>query len=155
LFLYRYSVIYITFQEHIDFTIRKRWTEMISAAKILKNISQNILVVDDEPSFRNIMKRVLVNDGHNVTLAEDGFEGLRQLKNKSFDIVLTDINMPNMDGWEFLKNVDILYPELTTAVITGLSSSERIPQDPSLSPKKIMQKPMSTKKIRKLIRDLT
>jgi len=128
---------------------------MISAAKILKNISQNILVVDDEPSFRNIMKRVLVNDGHNVTLAEDGFEGLRQLKNKSFDIVLTDINMPNMDGWEFLKNVDILYPELTTAVITGLSSSERIPQDPSLSPKKIMQKPMSTKKIRKLIRDLT
>ena len=128
---------------------------MISAAKILKNISQNILVVDDEPSFRNIMKRVLVNDGHNVTLAEDGFEGLRQLKNKSFDIVLTDINMPNMDGWEFLKNVDILYPELTTAVITGLSSSERIPQDPSLSPKKIMQKPMSIKKIRKLIRDLT
>ena len=128
---------------------------MISAAKILENISQNILVVDDEPSFRNIMKRVLVNDGHNVTLAEDGFEGLRQLENKSFDIVLTDINMPNMDGWEFLKNVDILYPELTTAVITGLSSSERIPQDPSLSPKKIMQKPMSIKNIRKLIKDLT
>ena len=128
---------------------------MISAAKILKNISQKILVVDDEPSFRNIMKRVLVNDGHNVTLAEDGCEGLRQLKNKSFDIVLTDINMPNMDGWEFLKNVDILYPELTTAVITGLSSSERIPQDPSLSPKKIMQKPVSIKNIRKLIKDLT
>jgi len=128
---------------------------MILAAKILENISQNILVVDDEPSFRNIMKRVLVNDGHNVTLAEDGFEGLRQLENKSFNIVLTDINMPNMDGWEFLKNVDILYPELTTAVITGLSSSERIPQDPSLSPKKIMQKPMSIKKIRKLIKDLT
>jgi len=63
--------------------------------------------------------------------------------------------MLNMDGWEFLKNVDILYPELTTAVITGLSSSERIPQDPSLSPKKIMQKPMSIKKIRKLIKDLT
>ena len=128
---------------------------MISAAKIQKNISQNILVVDDEPSFRNIMKRVLAGDGHNVTLAEDGFEALRQLKNKSFDIVLTDINMPNMDGWEFLKNVDILYPELTTAVITGLSSSERIPPDPSLSPKKIMRKPLSVKNIRTLIKDLT
>lgn len=128
---------------------------MIAAAKTEKNIRQNILVVDDEPSFRNVLKRVLAGDGHNVTLAEDGFEGLRQLKIKSFDIVLTDINMPKMDGWEFLKNVDTLYPELTTAVITGLSSSERIPQDPSLSPKRIMQKPISIKNIRKLIIDLT
>ena len=97
---------------------------MIAAAKTERNIRQKILVVDDEPSFRNILKKVLAGDGHNVTLAEDGFEGLRQLKIKSFEIVLTDINKPKMDGWEFLKNVDALYPELTTAVITGLSSSE-------------------------------
>lgn len=128
---------------------------MIVAAKTEKNIHQNILVVDDEPSFRNIMKRVLAGDGHNVILAEDGFEGLRQLKINSFDIVLTDINMPKMDGWEFLKKIDTLYPELTTAVITGLSSSKRIPQDLSLSPKRIMQKPISIKNIRKLINDLT
>ena len=62
--------------------------------------------------------------------------------------------MPKMDGWEFLKNVDALYPELTTAIITGLPSSEQIPQDPSLSPKRIMQKPISIKNIRKLINDL-
>jgi len=128
---------------------------MIAAAKTERNIRQKILVDDDEPSFWNILKKVLAGDGHNVTLAEDGFEGLRQLKIKSFDIVLTDINMPKMDGWEFLKNVDALYPELTTVVITGLSSSERMPQDPSLSPKRIMQKPISIKNIRKLFSDLT
>ena len=128
---------------------------MIAAAKTERNIRQKILVVDDEPSFRNILKKVLAGDGHNVTLAEDGFEGLRQLKIKSIEIVLTDINKPKMDGWEFLKNVDALYPELTTAVITRLSSSERIPQDPSLSPKRIMQKPISIKNIRKLINDIT
>lgn len=127
---------------------------MIAAAKIQKNISQNILVVDDEPLFRKLLKRVLVKDGHKVTLAGDGFEGLRQLKNRSFDIVLTDINMPNMDGWEFLKHVDNLYPELRTAVITGLSSSEGMSQDPSFSTKKIIRKPLSLKIIRKLINDL-
>jgi len=128
---------------------------MISAAKIQKNISQNILVVDDEPSFRNVLKRVLVKDGHKVTLAKDGLEGLHQLKNKSFDIVLTDINMPNMDGWEFLKNVDELYPEMKTVVITGVLSEEEIRREASLSPKIIIRKPVSLKKIRKLIHDLT
>lgn len=128
---------------------------MISTANIQENISQNILVVDDEPSFRNVMKRVLVKDGHNVTLAEDGFEGLRQLKNKSFDIVLTDINMPNMNGWKFLKIIDDLYPELTAAVITGVLSEEEIPRYVSLSPKMIIQKPVSLKIIRKLIHDIS
>lgn len=60
-----------------------------------------------------------------------------------------------MNGSEFLKNVDTLHPELTTAVITGLSSSERIPQDPSLTPKRMMQKPISIKNIRKWINDHT
>jgi len=128
---------------------------MISAADIPKKISQNILVVDDEPSFRNVLKRVLVKDGHKVTLAKDGLEGLHQLKNKSFDIVLTDINMPNMDGWEFPKNVDELYPEMKTVVITGVLSEEAIRREASLSPKIIIRKPVSLKKIRKLIHDLT
>ena len=55
---------------------------MIAAAKTERNIRQKILVVDDEPSFGNILKKVLAGDGHNVTLAEDWFEGLRQLKIK-------------------------------------------------------------------------
>ena len=111
--------------------------------------------MDDEPSFRNVLKRVLVKDGHKVTLAKDGLEGLHQLKNKSFDIVLTDINMPNMDGWEFLKNVDELYPEMKTVVITGVLSEKAIRREPFLSPKVIIRKPVSLKKIRKMIYDLT
>ena len=127
---------------------------MISTSKIRENISQNILVVDDEPSFRNIIKRVLVKDGHNVTLAEDGFEGLRLLKNKSFDIVLTDIDMPNMDGWEFLRNIKKLYPQLPAAVITGLSSQEKIPPEDTSFAIKILQKPISIVEIRKLLEEI-
>ena len=63
--------------------------------------------------------------------------------------------MPNMDGWEFLKNVDELYPEMKTVVITGVLSEEAIRREASLSPKIIIRKPVSLKKIRKLIQDLT
>ena len=60
-----------------------------------------------------------------------------------------------MDGWEFLKNVDELYPEMKTVVITGVLSEEAIRREASLSPKIIIRKPVSLKKIRKLIQDLT
>lgn len=127
---------------------------MLFILKDTEGSSFNILVVDDEPSYRKAMKRLLSRDGHSVTLAEDGIDGLRILENKEFDMVLTDINMPNMNGWEFLAKIDTLYPDLPAAVITGLSSQENIaPVDTSMA-KKILKKPISIHDIRKLIDEI-
>ena len=127
---------------------------MFVILKDTEDNSFNILVVDDEPSYRKAMKRLLNRDGHSVTLAEDGIDGLRILEKKEFDMVLTDINMPNMNGWEFLEKLDALYPDLPAAVITGLSSQEKMPPADTSMAKKILKKPISIYEIRKLIDEI-
>ncbi len=57
-----------------------------------------ILAVDDSSSMRQMVSFTLKSDGHNVTEAEDGVIALNAAKGKNFDLVLTDVNMPNMDG---------------------------------------------------------
>ena len=128
---------------------------MFVILKETESNSFNILVVDDEPSYRKAMKRLLNTDGHNVTLAEDGIDGLRILEKKEFDMVLTDINMPNMNGWEFLEKVDALYPELPVAIITGyLEYMDLTKIKTDISTRKILRKPIKLKDIRELIKEL-
>ena len=128
---------------------------MFVILKETESNSFNILVVDDEPSYRKAMKRLLNTDGHNVTLAEDGIDGLRILEKKEFEMVLTDINMPNMNGWEFLEKVDALYPELPVAIITGyLEYMDLTKFKTDISTRKILRKPIKLKDIRELIKEL-
>ncbi|HXH75351.1 MAG TPA: PAS domain-containing protein [Bacteriovoracaceae bacterium] len=63
----------------------------------------NILVVDDEEMLRKILKSILSMKGYNVTVAEDAHEALRILNEKTFDLVISDIKMPAMDGFQFLN----------------------------------------------------
>ena len=69
-----------------------------------------ILVVDDERSIRNSMKEVLEFEGHVVTLAEDGENGLKEAEKVQFDLVFSDIKMPKMDGIELLAKMRQLQP---------------------------------------------
>lgn len=126
---------------------------MLLTQKDTEDNSISILVVDDEPVYRKVMKRLLIK-WHRVMLAEDGIEGLRVLKNEEIDIVLTDINMPNMNGWDFLRNIEKLYPGIAAAVITGFSSQEKILSEESSMAKKILKKPISIDAIRKLIEEI-
>lgn len=57
-----------------------------------------ILAVDDSASMRQMVSFTLKSAGHNVTEAEDGVDALNKTKAASFDLVITDVNMPNMDG---------------------------------------------------------
>jgi CheY-like chemotaxis protein len=72
-----------------------------------------ILVVDDEPAYRNVLRSVLQNAGYDVVLAENGEDGLKKLKESKIDLVISDIYMPLMDGIRFHKEVRAL-PECAT-----------------------------------------
>lgn len=64
-----------------------------------------ILVVDDEDSLRQVVKVALTLSGHQVTVAESANEALNILRNNQYDLLLTDITMPGISGWELLERV--------------------------------------------------
>ena len=68
-------------------------------------MSKTILTVDDSRMMREMLLMVLKNAGFNVVQAEDGVEGLEALANANPDVIITDINMPNMDGYGFMEGV--------------------------------------------------
>ncbi len=64
---------------------------------------QRILVVDDQQEILDLTETVLAGGGYSISTASSGDEALGQLARESFDLVLLDINMPEMDGWETLR----------------------------------------------------
>lgn len=66
-------------------------------------MSANILTVDDSASIRMTTKIALTNAGYSVTEAVDGADGLTKAKSGSFDLIVTDLNMPNMNGLEMIE----------------------------------------------------
>ena len=59
-----------------------------------------LLVIDDERSIRNTLKEILEFEGHQVFTAADGQEGLEMATNGGYDVIFSDIKMPNIDGME-------------------------------------------------------
>ena len=69
-------------------------------------MSKRILVVDDEPGIVEIVRVNLEAEGYQVTVARDGAEGLEAIQAQSPDLVILDVMMPRMSGWEVLRHVE-------------------------------------------------
>ena len=78
-----------------------------------------ILIIDDEPSIRSALARVLERQGHVVTQATDGRAALREAAGTQFELVITDIVMPEMDGIEVILQLAELCPGLPVVAISG------------------------------------
>ena len=83
-----------------------------------------ILVVDDEESIREFLDIMLRKEGYEVTCAEDGQKAIETLKKKTFDMVISDLQMPNVTGLELLKHVKETYSELFFMLITAFGTTE-------------------------------
>ncbi|WP_084584130.1 response regulator [Sphingomonas azotifigens] len=68
-------------------------------------MTASILTVDDSPSLRMAIKIALTGAGYSVTEAGDGVEGLAKAKGTKFDLIITDLNMPNMDGLTMIREL--------------------------------------------------
>lgn len=84
----------------------------------------NILVIDDERSIRNSIKEILEYENHNVTLAENGREGLEATEKETFDIIFSDIKMPEMDGMELLSALTEKKIDTPIVMISGHGNIE-------------------------------
>ena len=88
------------------------------------------MVVDDEAGIRSLLFDALSSEGFNVTLAKDGIESLNQMKNRRFDLLITDINMPRLDGIGLLKRMKKAGRKEKVIIMTGNSENHsRLGQD--------------------------
>lgn len=87
-------------------------------------MEKTILLVDDEFEITDIQNRYLSQAGYTVFVAHDGFEGLELFKNKSIDLIITDIMMPKMDGYDFISEVQYLSPDQPFLFITAKTSEQ-------------------------------
>ena len=78
-----------------------------------------ILVIDDEKSIRNSMKDILAFEGHEVSVAENGMEGLVAVKREKPEVVFCDIKMPKMEGIEVLEKIKEMAPTTSVIMISG------------------------------------
>jgi CheY-like chemotaxis protein len=83
---------------------------------------KRILVVDDSMTTRSMIKNILMNLGYNVETAIDGSEGLAKLKMNHYDLVISDINMPKMNGYEFVEILrnDEMYMDIPVIVMSSV-----------------------------------
>jgi CheY-like chemotaxis protein len=92
------------------------------------SLNHNILIVDDEASIRESLGGLLNDAGYNVSTAENGFDGLLQLRRLTPDVIISDLNMPQMSGFEFLSVVRRRFPEISVVAISGAyASGDRVP----------------------------
>jgi len=93
----------------------------------MPNTKARILIVDDEPSIRKSLSYVLDAIGYCVRTAEDGLSALSELHREIPDILLSDLNMPGMSGFELLSEVRRRFPAIQTIAMSGAFSGDEAP----------------------------
>ena len=78
-----------------------------------------LLVVDDEDLFRNSLVKLLTMEGYSVLSASDGNEALGLIKENKFQLVITDLKMPGMNGMELMQEIQKLSPDTKVVIITA------------------------------------
>jgi CheY-like chemotaxis protein len=117
----------------------------------------SVLVVDDEADTRELLRRVLVHDGWEVTGAENGRVALERIAAGRPDLILLDLMMPEMDGFEFVERLrrDVRGPSIPIVVVTAKDITEEDRRRLNHSVQKILQKGAYThEEVLKVIREL-
>ncbi len=111
---------------------------------------KSILVVDDEAKLRKTLEEALTKAGYRVTSAGDGREATKALKQRDFDLVLTDVLMPERDGIEVISDLRRSHP---TLAVVAMSGGGQIPAEyylklaVTLGAKAILNKPFSNEQL--------
>jgi DNA-binding NtrC family response regulator len=100
-----------------------------------------ILVVDDEDALRTVLAAELEGEGYQVTTAADGQEAINILSSAGFDLILLDIKMPNVDGFEVLKLAKERHPATKIIMLTGFADLKNAIESKKLGAEDFVSKP--------------
>ncbi len=115
---------------------------------------KKILIVEDDEILRNMLSETLTSLDYFPFGVEDGQMALGQLKTQDFDLVISDIRMPKMDGITLLKNIKEMVPQLPVVLITGFSSTYPAQRALQEGADGYLAKPFRIEKMDELLRDL-
>src|SRR5438093_1794030 len=100
-----------------------------------------ILIVDDEGFVRAIVEEILTSKGHTVLQAISGKEAVKMCEGRAFDLVITDLSMPLMDGFDLISTLRRLHSDLPILAISGIYTGDLLKAVKLLGAKAILQKP--------------
>jgi two-component system response regulator HydG len=107
-----------------------------------------VLLIDDDVSHAEIAGEVLQRADYDVTLAHSGTDGLRKFSEREFDVVLTDLRLPDTDGMEVLKRIKASDADAQVIIITGFGSVEKAVDAMQLGAFSFLEKPLNRESLR-------
>ena len=115
----------------------------------------SVLFVDDDSTASLIFSRALESAGYEVELARNGEAGLERIREREFDVIITDVQMPGMDGCEMCEQMVREYPDRKPLVVVVTGRSELEVREWSLEPANlvVIHKPVRVARVLELIRE--
>jgi len=113
--------------------------------------SKRILLVDDEENTRMALSRLLTREGYIVDTVANGFEALNHLREHDVNLIVTDINMPEMDGIEFLRELNRSFPDSNVIMITAYGGVESYIEAINLGAFEYINKPVKIEELKSVL----
>jgi DNA-binding NtrC family response regulator len=110
-----------------------------------------ILVVDDEEGARELFNTILTDEGYEVTLANNGQDALSRMQGDSYDLVVTDIKMPGMDGLQLLQEIRRAGSQADVIMVTAYGEVESYLKAMSLGAAEYINKPIRIKELKRIV----
>ncbi len=110
-----------------------------------------ILIVDDEENARIGLKKLLSQEGYQVDTVSNGFEALEFLDRESANLVITDINMPEMNGLVFLRELNRVHPTINVIMVTAYGGVESYLEAMNLGAFEYLNKPVKLDELKAVV----
>jgi len=115
------------------------------------NEAATILVVDDEENAREGLSKILLKEGYSVDMAANGKEAIEILRRQSFDLVITDMRMPLMDGFEVLREIKKMNENIGVIMITAYGEVESYLEAINMGAFEYINKPVRVNELKRVI----
>jgi DNA-binding response OmpR family regulator len=113
-----------------------------------------VLIIEDEKNIRDILEEMLSTEGYEVTCAATGKEGIELFKKKRFDLVITDLGIPQMSGWDVADQIKSINPSTPVILSTGWGLKFDPVKMKSPNVDRIIKKPFNLEQVLEVISDL-
>jgi DNA-binding NtrC family response regulator len=111
-----------------------------------------VLVIDDEPSVADALRLILSDSGHDVEVGNTGRDALEALGNRRFDLVITDLRLPDISGLDVLRHLQRSHPGVLAIIITAHPTPELAAESLSLGAVAVLPKPFSPSELLTVIK---